>query len=304
MEARRAKIGSQIFLAHARKYAALGWATFPLARGSKVPIAGSDGFKSASADPATVAMRARRHPNANIGLATGKISGVIVIDIDPRNGGNRTVERLEKQGKRFPKTVEATSCQGGRHLYYAYDAKVKRSGKDALGRGIDVKMDGGYVVAPPSIWSKNGQSYRWLRSPWRSAPGRLPSWIFKALRPRPRAKPSGVRPPASHALDDYRRQGIDKLEELAEHMAGLADGRHQAPFIMACCIGTYHRHGFLSAAEVEQAFLAASARNGALGKYARGDLLQQIRNGLRRAVNDDLPPLERPSRGRRPRAAR
>ena len=180
---------SKIYAAHARKNAALRWATFPLAIGKKVPMAGSHGFKSASADPRVVAARAAEYPDANIGIATGKVSGLIVIDIDPRNGGDLTLERLAAAGKRFPKTVEAISCQNGRHLYYAYDAKAKSCSKSKLGMGIDVKRDGGYVVAPPSVWSRNGQPYRWLRSPQRSAVRPLPRWIIDALQPLPKPKP-------------------------------------------------------------------------------------------------------------------
>ena len=283
----------KIYAAHARKYAALRWATFPLAVGKKVPTAGSHGFKSASADPRVVAARAAEYPDANIGIATGKVSGLIVIDIDPRNGGDLTLKRLAAAGKRFPKTVEAISCQNGRHLYYAYDRRAKSCRKSKLGMGIDVKMDGGYVVAPPSVWSRNGQAYRWLRSPQRSAVRPLPRWIVDALQSPPKPKLHRARLPPPHEFEGYRRQALAQLQRLAARMAALGDGRHQAPFIMACRIGKYQRHGLLSDAEIEEAFLAACASNGALAKYTSEDLRAQIKNGLRRAANDELPPLRR-----------
>jgi hypothetical protein len=290
----------KIYAAHARKYAALGWATFPLAIGKKVPIAGSNGFKSASTDPRLVATRSAQHPSANIAIATGRASGLIVIDIDPRNGGDRTLERLARRSKRFPETVEAITCQGGRHLYYAYDAAVQ-SGKNTLGPGIDVKADGGYVVAPPSFWSTNGQFYRWLRAPRATALVPVPDWIVDALRPRSKPKPRKLRLPSAGEFTDYRRQALAELKQMAVHMARLADGRHRAPFRLACRIGKYQRHGLLSKAEIAQAFLKACAMNGALAKYTSADLLCQINNGLRRAANDELPPLARSGRssGRR-----
>ena len=290
----------KIYAAHARKYAALRWATFPLAVGKKVPTAGSHGFKSASADPRVVAARAAEYPDANIGIATGKVSGLIVIDIDPRNGGDLTLKRLAAAGKRFPKTVEAISCQNGRHLYYAYDRRAKSCCKSKLGKGIDVKMDGGYVVAPPSVWSRNGQAYRWLRSPQRSAVRPLPRWIIDALQSPPKPKLLRVRLPPPHEFEGYRRQALAQLQRLAAHMAALGDGRHQAPFIMACRIGKYQRHGLLTDTEIEQAFLAACASNGALAKYTSEDLRAQIKNGLRRAANDELQPLSRGHRRRAP----
>jgi hypothetical protein len=61
---------------------------------------------------------------------------------------------------------------------------------------------------------------------------------------------------------------------------------------MACRIGTYQAHGYLMPSEIEEAFLDASANNGALSKYAIADLRSQIANGLRRAQADGLPPLD------------
>ncbi len=289
-----------IYGAHARKYAALGWPTFPLAVGKKVPMAGSNGYKSASADARVVRMRAAEHPSANIGVATGKASGLIVIDIDPRNGGDRTLARLARRGKSLTDTVEAITCQNGRHLYYTCDADLQL-GKRTLGPGIDVKSDGGYVVAPPSVWSKNGQRYRWLRSPWRVVIAPLPAWIIETLRRRSNPKLSRPRSPPPRQFTAYRRQALAELGVLTAHMAQLADGRHQAPFRLACRIGKYQRHGLLTAPEIEQAFLRACACNGALAKYSSADLLDQIGNGLRRAANDALPPLasRRDGHGRR-----
>lgn len=281
----------RIYAQHARKYAALGWATFPLATGKKVPVAGSNGFKSASADPRIVAGRAARHPNANIAIATGQASGLLVIDIDPRNGGHETLHRLQRGGKRFPPTVEALSCQCGRHLYYAYTAPAFKLTKNTLGPGIDVKADGGYIVAPPSVWSKNGRAYRWLRSPHATALVPVPAWIIDALRPPPRKRGLKVRLPPPEAFAGYRRQALAELRQASLHMAQLEDGRHRAPFRLACRIGAYQRHGFLSEAEIAKAFLGASTLNGALAKYTEADLLTQIGNGLRRAANDGLPPL-------------
>jgi hypothetical protein len=289
----------RIYAQHARRYAALGWATFPLAVGKKVPIAGSNGFKSASADPRVVAERAVRHPNANIAIATGMLSGLLVIDIDPRNGGERTLLKLDRAGKRFPPTVEAISCQGGRHLYYAHTAPALT--KRTLGPGIDVKSDGGYIVAPPSVWSSNGQAYRWLRPPRTTALAALPSWIIDALRPPARKRSRAVRvpPPPPGAQAGYRRQALAALGAAASRMAGLDDGRHQAPFRLACRIGAYQTHGYLSEGEIAAAFLGACRRNGALAKYTAADLLTQVRNGLRRAAGDELPPLVHLDKGRR-----
>jgi hypothetical protein len=182
-----------VFANHWQRYAALGWASFVLAKGDKVPaIAGAGGFKSATSDPTILASWAVAHPDANIGIATGRRSGIIVIDKDPRNGSHQTEARLAKQGKTFPETVEAESCQGGRHLYYGYDSRITRGGTGRLGPGLDIKTDGGYVVAPPSFVSKRVEKpgrYRWLRPPRGAALPKLPHWVFEALRPKPALPP-------------------------------------------------------------------------------------------------------------------
>lgn len=88
-----------IFANNAVKYSTLGWSIFPLAEGEKVPIKNTDGFKSASANRAQISVWCRQFPHANIGIATGKTSGFLVIDLDPRSGCNETLARLGKAGK-------------------------------------------------------------------------------------------------------------------------------------------------------------------------------------------------------------
>jgi Bifunctional DNA primase/polymerase, N-terminal len=281
----------RVFMEYAHKYSTLGWAVFPLAQGQKVPMKGTDGFKSASAFEAQIAAWGTLHPCANIGIATGKASGIIVIDMDPRSGSGATVVRLARQGKIFNETVEATSPREGRHLYYAYDTGVTISKANALGPGIDLKTDGGYVVAPPSIWRGNGKRYAWVRPPRGANLPPLPQWVIEALRPKPVHKSQAVTLPSPADAEGYRAQALADLRGLQVRMASLTDGRHAAPFEMACTIGKYVAAGCLAGDEVERAFLAASAANGALNKYSAKDLVMQVRNGLRRAGKDSLPPL-------------
>lgn len=177
------------FVESSAYYVGLGWKIFPLAPGTKVPqIKGGGGFKSATDDAAIIGDWEKRFPNANVGIATGEPSGILVIDIDPRNGGDRTVARLAANSFAFPHCPEAKTGNGGRHLIFAYDARVRTS-KDRLGPGIDVKADGGYIVGAPSRIAKSDQghggTYRWLVEPQIRLP-RLPMWVFNMLVPRER----------------------------------------------------------------------------------------------------------------------
>src|SRR5262245_25088775 len=83
----------------------------------KHPIAGlaPHGFKSASKAPATIEHWWTCVPRANIGLATG---GVVVLDVDPRHGGDRSLADLEAKFGALPSTVRASTGGGGQHIYF------------------------------------------------------------------------------------------------------------------------------------------------------------------------------------------
>lgn len=122
------------------------------------------GVHEATTDKTAIRDWWRQWPDANVGIATGKASGIIVVDIDPRNGGDRDYTTLIKEHGRFPAKLEAATGGGGRHLFYAYDdAPIVY--KPA--RGIEIKADNGFVVATPSL-HESGKRYKWkvLPSRW------------------------------------------------------------------------------------------------------------------------------------------
>lgn len=85
----------------------------------------------------------KKWPDANIGIVTGNISGITVVDIDTYKGGDQ---------KPFPETFTVQTGNGGLQLYYKYKKGLTVSA-DAYKNlpGIDIRNDGGYVVAPPSV---------------------------------------------------------------------------------------------------------------------------------------------------------
>ena len=98
-----------------------------------------------------------QNPSYNIGLKTG--NGLVVIDVDCKNGKNG-MEQLKPFLATFPKTKVAKTCNDGYHLYYKVDREVRNS--IALMEGIDVRGDGGYVLAPPSV--VDDKSYAWVNN--------------------------------------------------------------------------------------------------------------------------------------------
>lgn len=139
------------FLDHALQYARLGWPVFPLQPKGKVPDGrfAPHGFKDATRDEAVICAWWTAEPEANIGVPTGAPSGFWVLDVDPRNGGN---EELAALLETYRATGFATLMQrtggGGVHYLFAHSPHVR---KGKLGKGLDVKRDGGYIVVAPSV---------------------------------------------------------------------------------------------------------------------------------------------------------
>jgi hypothetical protein len=180
------------FLTEAFELVCFGWKVFPLAPFSKIPAVpasrGGQGCLDATDDEEIIAGWAREYPNANIGIAAGEPSGLLVVDFDPRNGSEETVARLATRKQTFLPTVEVRTWSGGTHLYYAWQPGIINS-KSKLGPGIDIKTTGGYVVGVPSKIKcrETGKSgiYSWVQSPLGECLPRLPQWAVEALRPKP-----------------------------------------------------------------------------------------------------------------------
>lgn len=121
----------------------------------------SDNLQNASADAAQIRTWWTRWPDANIGLACGP-SGLVVIDIDPRKGGDETWhDFVAAHGPDL--TATWTSLTGGGGVHYLFRAPVGVTldeGTDKLGPGVDVKAAGGYVILPPSR-HLSGRCYAW-----------------------------------------------------------------------------------------------------------------------------------------------
>ena len=158
-------------LAYARLF---GWRVHPLGARAKEPLT-AGGFLGATTDATQIRRWWRRWPDANIGLACDERSKIVGVDIDPRNGGEWTIEELEDQFGSLPATVEALTGGGGRHLLYRRPTTVQL--RPTLGRGVDLKSNG-YLVAPPSV-HPNGRPYLWEASsrPEELELAPLPDWI-------------------------------------------------------------------------------------------------------------------------------
>ena len=142
------------------------WAVFPVSCKTKKPLT-PNGCKDAKKDVGAIKHWWRKWPDASIGIATGSKSNLIVIDedIDEDKGldGVKSVRLWENVNGELPETVCATTGRGGTHLYFYYDGTDIKN-RAGLLEGVDVRGEGGYVVAPPSI-HPNGTEYAWEIEP-------------------------------------------------------------------------------------------------------------------------------------------
>jgi hypothetical protein len=193
----------------ALELAAEGLPVFPCNSDKKPIVEG--GFKSATQDPGVIREMFARGGAALIGIPTGPASGHVVIDVDPRHGGDAW---LRENQNRLPSTLTHGTPRGGVHLVFrAPDVGVRNSqGRIAL--GVDVRGAGGYAIVPPS------EGYTIKHS---GAPADMPPWLIKACLkpdPPPPPPPHPIRPPL---VGDGTLYG---LKALSEECAAI----HQAPF--------------------------------------------------------------------------
>ncbi|SCY80879.1 DUF3987 domain-containing protein [Paracoccus tibetensis] len=227
-------------LAGALDAAKRGWHVFPAPPGQKKShksAAFSGGrLWGATKDVEEIADDWSRWPAANVGLPTGRINGFFVVDLDTADGhGVDGLGGFALMADAFglPDTVTAGTPSGGRHLYFQCpdDVRIYNS-QGAVLPGVDVRGEGGMVLAPPSVKPGVSAPYRWINAPGEYLIAECPAWLLKAcleasakaLRPAPRsvtAAPAvfGQRSPAGKTAEDYEQLIEQLAEDGAKHAA-------------------------------------------------------------------------------------
>jgi Bifunctional DNA primase/polymerase, N-terminal len=154
-------------------YASRGWRALPLHSVSGGRCSCGDrncrlpgehprvAVKDASADLEQIRAWWGKWPDASIGIATGAASGIVVLDVDPRNGGDKGYAQLQQDlPSAFAKVLKVRSGSGGTHLYFQHPGRNVAC-RANLRPGIDVRGDDGYIVAPPSL-HVTGARYRFV----------------------------------------------------------------------------------------------------------------------------------------------
>lgn len=205
-------------------------------RPGKHPIA-QHGVHDATVDLSVITDTWREYPRANVAIATGAASGLVVVDVDPRNGGNDTLDALELQLGRLPDTTAADTGGGGQHLFFRYPVGPGGEAIDLqakLGPGVELQRDGQYVVAVPSGHLSGGH-YGWRGecAPDEIAPADLPdAWVAALARPDDAS--DGEAPPCDIPLERREERARRYVAKMPTAISG--EGGHGRTFAVACAI--------------------------------------------------------------------
>ena len=216
------------FLDEVLKSAARKWPMHPLA--GKKPLL-PNWPTAASTNQNTIIEWRKMYPKANWGIVTGERSGIFVVDVDPRHGGDESLRALEATHGPLPETVQVVTGSGGHHYYFQYPGPDILNSAGVLGPGLDIKTNGGQVVAPPSIHPDTKRSYEWnaAHHPDDVKVAAAPGWLLEAIHMGGKKRDQttgdekirdGQRNSALTRLGGgMRRQGATKEEILAALLA-------------------------------------------------------------------------------------
>lgn len=240
----------QRLLSAALWYARRGWPVFPCKPNSKEP-ATEHGYIDATTDADTIRQWWGGIPGANIGIATGA-AGLVVVDVDTKNGaqGLESWRDLRHELALDDATPTVETPTGGLHVYYQGNGHPIRNSAGRLGPGLDVRAQGGYVVAPPSRIGDAAYSWAMDFAPTECEPLTIPQALVDALTAKPPsptpaiegAIPKGQRNATLASLaGTMRRKGAPEAAILAALRAvpceePLSDAELQS---IAASIGSY-----------------------------------------------------------------
>jgi predicted P-loop ATPase len=273
-------------LAAALRLALNGWAVLPLKPGRKEPLA-AHGCNDATSDPATIEAWWRRWPQANVGVATGAVSGLVVLDIDGPDGEASWAELVAMHGQVEALEQKTGRPDGGRQLFFAHPGDKVQCRTGVL-PGIDVRGDGGYVVVPPSL-HPSGRRYEWTK---KGLPDPLPAWLLDVLRPtkRPKAKRAA---PTRTTCGATSAWGQARLDANAQAVRRAAEGSRNATLnVAAFKVGQGVGAREIDEEHARDALLSAALDSGLEEVEAR----KTIASGLTRGAEQPQGPASPPGR--------
>ncbi len=187
-------------------YGERSWPVLPCAPLGKKPLT-PRGRSDAIRDAEIISAWWTRWPDANVAVGTGAEAGIFVLDSDGEPG-ERSLDTLQQRNGALPETLQARTGGGGRHLLLQNPEQPVPNSTGLLGRGLDVRGNGGYIVAAPSRLRSG--SYEWLKDPLSTRIAPAPDWLLALLLPR-----EHVEPVAEACADPQRYAEAALARELA-----------------------------------------------------------------------------------------
>lgn len=220
-------------------------------------------------------------PRANIGVVTGRKSGIFVLDVDTYAGGSQTLGAYERRNGDLPETRVHSTGRGGTHYIWRHpDFDVRNSAKKVLGRGLDIRGENGFIVVPPSVSA--GGPYE-LNPAHDIAPAEAPEWFLGILRDYNKGQNgssiSGRTP--SEATGAARRYAEAAVAAEAERMRDAQEGeRNDTLNQCSFSLGTLGGAGLLGEEVAFAALREAALAAGLSETEIRGTFLSGWRSGL------------------------
>lgn len=271
----------------ATQYLALGWSVIPLEpHGKRPPIVdpstgrrmGWEPYQTRRTRPDEVERWRLRWPDANIGIVAGAVSGIVVADFDGPEGAEL------KATREIPPTPTARTGKGW-HVFFKHPGSDVRNFARKM-PGLDLRGDGGYVVAAPSI-HESGAVYTWEVSP-ETPLADPPAWLMELIRPpapAPDAVPTAIPTPAPSRIGgagEIRRYAAKALVEELDRVRRATEGtRNDTLNKAAFALGQLVAGGELDRARIEYDLLDAALACG-LGEHeARATIRSGLDDGMK-----------------------
>lgn len=238
---------------------------FPVKRQDKMPLC-AGGFKSASMDSAQLQEWNRKFPDCNIGIPTGHINGLLVVDVDGEQGLH-SLAQLEQQ---HSKLIAPTVITGkGKHLYFKMPANTDiKSSVSKIANHIDIRANGAYVVAPPSL-HENGNRYIWKNFDFSQDFPQAPEWLLDII---------------------FNTENENsRIEELLEEISSAPEGkRNDTLYRHSISLINLSRKGFLDINEVKENIVNAGMQSG----LSKEESLKTFENALKFAEENCNTPAD------------
>lgn len=275
-------------------YISRGWPVFPCRPADEMgidPFTGEEelkraktpyptnGLKSATLNRRNVDRRWQDHPDAMVGIPTGRQidAWVLDVDVDPEKGidGYNSLGDLVDENGPLPETLRSKTPRGGTHFYFRYREGITTSPGLLRNTGIDVRGDGGFCIGPGSV-RRDGVRYEWENPDTEIA--EAPQWLIDLILPKRLAprQASTYRPSADNSA--YVEAAVDaELSVLSGHLdPGRGYQLNKSAFSLGTLVGT----GVLSRSDAEAGLYAAAATNGLLAKDGEREVNAKIRRGI------------------------